>query len=86
MFILIESEINNDEDMYKLVGTYNKLPEAQKVMQELLEENFDDGTWDVKRMKSDGMAAFIATYGSERSDCVRWLIFDSDDESQRFYI
>lgn len=86
MFILIENEINNDEDIYKLIGTYDKLPKAQKAMHRLLEWNFDDGSWDIEQTTSDGMAAFVATYGNERSDCVRWLIFDSDDVLPKVYI
>lgn len=79
MFILIETSTCDFNSRYALIGTYNDLKDARKVMWELSDNALSDDYYDTRETDAEDMAQTVFVDGESSSDNIRWAIFDADN-------
>ena len=80
MFILIKTRINDDHDLYDLVGTYDSFEDARRAMWEASDDSLNSGfDYDTREVAEDESFCVVFVEGYQRSYCDRYAIFDSDN-------
>lgn len=80
MFILIKTRINDTEDTYELVGTYNSFDDANRAMWEASDDSLNsDYEYDTRELDQQEMTCVVFVDDCPRSYCDRFVIFDSDN-------